>query len=236
MPRIHAKSQPAAIAVLLLVPLLATCGDGDGVTEPPPETQITAVEVSPAADTLLALGATAQLSATALDANGNAISGVTFTWASSDETIATVDASGVVTAVGNGTAQISATVNTVSGSAELAVAQQVEAVSVTPGTATLTTVGATQQFTAEATDANGNVVQGITFLWQSSDQRVATVDTAGIATAKGSGEATITAAARGVPGNAVLTVDQAIAQLAFITEPADAVAGEALDPAVRVEV
>ena len=44
-------------------------------------------------------GSTTQLTGTALDANGNTVPGATFTWTSSDPTIATVDATGKVTGV-----------------------------------------------------------------------------------------------------------------------------------------
>jgi DNA/RNA endonuclease G (NUC1) len=43
------------------------------------------------------VGATRQLTGTAEDASGNTIEGVTFTWASSDATIASVDVNGIVT-------------------------------------------------------------------------------------------------------------------------------------------
>jgi len=223
-------------AALVVLALLAGCNGDGGMTEPGPETQIVTVEVSPAADTLVALGQTAQLTATARDADGDVVSGVTFTWSSGNAGVVSVDQTGAATAVSNGVAQITATAAGVSGNAQLRVAQEVEGVTVTPSTATLTTIGATQQFSAEASDANGNVVQGIKFLWQSSNPSVAVVDTTGLATVQSAGVATVTAAARGVPGNAVLTVDQTIAQLGFLTQPSDVVAGEALDPAIRVEV
>ncbi|MBL8958335.1 MAG: Ig-like domain-containing protein [Gemmatimonadetes bacterium] len=54
-------------------------------------------------------GQTVQLAATALDRKGNVIGGVSFAWASSSAAIATVSASGLVSAVSPGTATISAT-------------------------------------------------------------------------------------------------------------------------------
>jgi hypothetical protein len=162
--------------------------------------------VTPDVDTIPALGATSQFTAVARDASGNQISGQTFMWSSSEAMIASVDASGLVTGQANGTADITASIGNVSGSATAVVAQEVDEVIVTPGSATLTTVGATQQFTAEARDANANPIADVTFLWISENPGVATVDTLGIATAVNRGEVTITAAAAGVPGNAALTV------------------------------
>ncbi|MFW6078676.1 MAG: Ig-like domain-containing protein [Gemmatimonadota bacterium] len=197
-----------AVATLLAA---AACGDDDGPTDPGGDGQVDAVVVTPAADTLTALGATVQLSARALDAAGDEVPGVSFTWTSLDDGVVAVSDSGVATAAGNGAARITATAEGVSDTASLAVVQLVETVSVSPSSATLTTAGATQQFTAAATDANGNAVADASVLWQSSRPGVASVDTTGLATAEASGETTITASAQGVPGNAVLTVDQEIA-------------------------
>ncbi len=188
------------------------------------------------ADTLTALGNTVQLSARALDEQGNEVTSAEFTWTTSDEGILAVDEQGLAEAVANGQAEITATASGVTGSAELAVIQQVSAVTVSPASATLTTAGATQQFAATAADENGNEVSGASLVWASEDHEVATVDRNGLATAKGSGAVTITATAQDVPGHADLTVNQAIDRLAFRTEPTDATAGEAIDPAVQVAV
>jgi alpha-tubulin suppressor-like RCC1 family protein len=72
---------------------------------------------------------------------------------------------------------------------------------------TLTAIGDTQQFSAVAKDALGSTVEDVRFLWVSSNESVAIVDTAGLATAVGPGETVITAAARGVPGHAALAVE-----------------------------
>jgi hypothetical protein len=59
--------------------------------------------------------------ATALDATGHSLSGRAFTWTSSSAAVATVSSSGLVTATGLGTANITATSDTVPGSAVLTV-------------------------------------------------------------------------------------------------------------------
>ena len=63
----------------------------------------------------VAVGSTAQLSAVAFDNTGAQLVGVTFQWISSDNAIATVSNTGVVTGVAVGTARISAMTGTVSG-------------------------------------------------------------------------------------------------------------------------
>jgi outer membrane protein assembly factor BamB len=78
------------------------------------------VTVTPAADTL-APGDTLRLSAEATDANGNAVTEAEFAWTSSAATVATVDNSGLVTAVAAGSATITAATGDASAASEIAV-------------------------------------------------------------------------------------------------------------------
>jgi uncharacterized protein YjdB len=95
--------------------LLAVCADSS-VTDPPvgPE-PVASIEITPSADTLTALGQSRQLFVTARDAQGRIVPGVTFTWTSSDPSVATVSPSGLVTALATGPVQINATVREVAG-------------------------------------------------------------------------------------------------------------------------
>jgi uncharacterized protein YjdB len=87
----------------------------------------------------------------------------------------------------------------------------VASVTVTPAAAALDALGATQQFTAEARDAAGNIVPGIPFVWSSSDPAVAEIDpVTGVATAIANGTTHIVATAGGVTGQAPLAVAQRI--------------------------
>ena len=197
------------VAVAATAFWLTGCGDGgDPVSPPPPPPPpvptATQVVVSPAEVRLEALGATVQLSAAVRDQNGQAMTAAV-TWASSDAAVATVGADGLVTAVDNGMATITATAGGVSGSAAVTVAQEVSAVAVSPAANTLA-VGDMLQLTAEAADANGNRVGDAAFSWESGDADVATVDADGLVTAVGNGTATITATAGGVSGSATVTV------------------------------
>ena len=183
------------------------CGDGTtGPPAPPPDPpRPTTITVSPATAELTALGATVQLSAEVRDQNGQVMAGTTVTWASSAPAVATVGASGLVTAVANGTATITATAGPASGSATVTVAQEVSAVTVTPDTATVLE-GDTLRLAATATDANGQVVAGVDFTWASGDTAVAVVDSTGLVTGVGAGEVQVMATAAGVTGLATLTV------------------------------
>lgn len=101
----------------LALALLGAFACDDSGTEPDPtgpDLAVETVEVTSPIDTLLAVGWTAQLEATARDAAGGSVSS-TFSWVSSAPTVATVDADGEVSPLAPGTAQISATAEGVTG-------------------------------------------------------------------------------------------------------------------------
>ena len=141
------------------------------------------MEVAPSADTLLALGDTLRLSALTLDANDNAIADAEVAWSSTDEAVATVDSTGLVTATGNGTSDIAATVGEAAGSAAVTVSQLLVAMDVIPATKTLFALGDTVRLTATGFDPNGHAIAGIGFAWTSEHPTVATVDSQGLVTA-----------------------------------------------------
>ena len=209
------------------------CGDGatEPPTPPPDPPRPATVAVAPATVRLTALGATEQLTAEVRDQNGNAMAGAAVSWASSAATVATVSASGLVTAIADGSATITATAGSASGSAAVTVAQMVSAVAITPVADTLV-AGDTLRLAAGATDANGHPVAGAEFSWASSDTLVAVVDDAGLVTGVGAGEAEVTATAAGVTSRAALTV-VAPAPATIAVTP-DTVALTALGQTVRL--
>ena len=121
------------------------------------------------------------------------------TWTSSDETVATVDATGKVTGKKIGTATITATAQDgsgVSGSCTVTVLSAVKTVTVTPANLTL---GKNKSYTLTATvDAQPGTDTGVT--WTSSDTTIATVDATGKVTATDKvGTVTITATSKADP-------------------------------------
>ena len=70
--------------------------------------EVSTVVVSPAEATLVQ-GDTLRLAAAATDANGHVVLGVEFAWMSSDTLVAVVDAAGLVTGIGSGEAEVTAT-------------------------------------------------------------------------------------------------------------------------------
>lgn len=195
------------------VTITAASGNATGTAGLTVTQAVAGIAVTPGSATLTAFGATQQFAATPLDANANPVTRpVTVTWAVTDSAVGMVDGvSGLVTALGNGTAGIVATAEGAIGGASLTVDQVVTAVDVTPATAMLTTIGATQAFAATARDANGYAVADAAFTWESSNPAVATVDAAsGLATAVAPGSVTISATADGVTGTATLGVDSGV--------------------------
>ena len=210
--------RPLAVAGIAVLAL--SCGDGTVEPAPPPTPVATSVTVSPGSATLTAIEETARFTAEVRDQNGQGMAGAAVAWTSSDASVAAVDASGQVTAAANGSATITATAGSVSGTAAVTVAQVVSAVVVTPAADTLVALGDTVRLAAEAADANGHAVGVSEFQWASSDTLVAVVDGSGLVTAAGNGSATITAAAGGATGTAVVTVVQAAGSVTV--EPAEA--------------
>ena len=168
------------------------------------------VVVTPAVDTAHAIGDSVLFTAVAKDSSDSIVTGQTFTWSSSNLSLATVSAVGLAHALAVGTVTITATHGTVSGTASFTIAQRVATVTVSPDTVTVI-VGATPTFTAVAKDSNANPVTGATFVWASTNTGIATIIPAtGVATAIGTGVDTITATSGGVIGRATLTVSAAV--------------------------
>ncbi len=181
------------------------------VAIPAPVHHAAQVSVSPAIDTLIAVGQRAQFTAVVRDTTGAVASGATVVWTSSDTAVATVNSSGQVTAVANGSATIAAASLGVTGHAAVVVAippatQHVASVVVSPVVDTLVTAGQHAQFAAVARDSTGAVMNGVSVTWTSSDSGVARVNASGQATAVANGSATITATVSGVPGHATVVV------------------------------
>jgi alpha-tubulin suppressor-like RCC1 family protein len=166
-------------------------------------------------------GETQQFTANVTDLHGNAMS-ADIVWSSSDETVAIVDQFGIATAVGEGTASITATSERVSGSATLVVEAPtpvVGSVEIVPVGITLQP-GGTQQYVATVLDVNGNPMVA-EVVWSSSDENVATIDQSGLATAISEGVATITATAQSTSGSATLTVEAPVEERFVIVSAGD---------------
>ena len=118
----------------------------------------------------------------------------TLTWKSSNTSVATVNSSGMVVTVGEGTATITATAHNGKKDATTINVRKVSAtkVSLSSGNFTLSGTGSTK--TLKVTVSPSNSTDKIT--WKSSNTSVATVNSSGKVTAVKNGTATITATAK----------------------------------------
>ncbi len=166
---------------------------------------VASVTVSPATASIM-VGQTVQLTATPKDANGNVLTGRVVTWTISNAGVATVNGTGLVTALAAGAAIITAACESANGTAAITSTNvPVASVTVSPPTATVT-VGQTVQLTATPRDASGNPLSGRVITWASSSPTVATVNSGGLVTAPAVGTATITATSEGQSGASAITV------------------------------
>ena len=166
---------------------------------------VASVAVSPSSATLR-IGATQQLSATTKDSANNVLTGRVVTWSSSATGVASVSATGLVTAVAAGSATITATSEGKSASATITVtAVPVASVTVAPASSSIF-VGKTVQLSATTKDSAGTVLTGRVVTWSSNATGVATVSSSGLVTGVGAGSATITATSEGKTGTATVTV------------------------------
>lgn len=131
---LHASRLMPYLITLLILSVVVSCGGGGGgssgptspgtppsptppvpptptpqpPTPPPAQPVATSIRITPASLTLTSLGQTAQLTATVNDQNNSPITGATVTWSSGNANVASVSAAGLVAAVSNGTARITA--------------------------------------------------------------------------------------------------------------------------------
>ena len=173
--------------------ITATATDGSGVTASCEVTvninyPVQGISLNHDAKTFTKAGETLQLTATIYP---DSATNKTVTWKSSDEKVATVDESGLVTAVGNGTADITATTEDGNFKATCQVTVEIPelTLSLDKSELTLTQTEEQQKLTATVSDTEEKVT------WLSSDPFVATVNRDGTVTAIANGTATITASA-----------------------------------------
>ncbi len=157
------------------------------------------IDVSPSSASI-ALDAHQQFIARAYDAGGNGVSGVIFSWQSSNPSAAIIDQNGLATGRSAGLTEIRASGRGAqSAPASLTVnppAPILTSVTISPA-ASIIGVGDTQQFTAQAKDQFGRDIDQVTITFVSSNPPVATVDSQLAAPTTGSGRATIAARASG---------------------------------------
>lgn len=155
------------------------------------------------------------------DGAGNVLSGRAILWTSSNQAVATVNATtGVVTGAAVGTTTITATSEGVPGNASVSVdLVAIDTVVVSPATLTLSP-GATQGLAWVAQDSAGNAITGAALggrapAWTSSSTAVATVSSSGVVTAVAAGISQVTATIGSESGASTITVVAPVTSVDF---------------------
>ena len=146
---------------------------------------------------------TARVGAAITAIDGTPLDPSTLTWASSDSTIATVSAAGLVTGRAPGDAQIGVTDSTTGTTASTLLHVVPASMSLQLSTATLA-AGDTAQLSASALDAAGKAIPSLRFQYRSGETSVATVSSDGAVSGVSEGFVTIEAAIAGVANDPAL--------------------------------
>jgi 6-phosphogluconolactonase (cycloisomerase 2 family) len=185
-----------------LASLIACSGGGSSQSQP----TLDSISVTPATPTVTA-GQTQQFKAMGNYSDGSSADITTSaTWSTGSGTIATINSSGLLTAVAAGTTTVSASSGSVSGSVNLTVKPSLVSIAVTPGTPSIA-AGLSQQFAATGTYSDSStavITSSVT--WGSATTSVATINAAGLATSTAQGTTLITATSGAVSGSVTLTV------------------------------
>ena len=219
------------------------CSTSVAVTVADADQQGPSVEISAEDDKEWApVGDTVDLSARVLDDEGEEVTGTTVRWSSSNTAVATVDSSGVMTAVGEGTVTLTATAtvsssstqssmarsgaavekseDTVSGSVRMTVVKRAARIDISPASVSFDSVGGTAYLTATVYDEADNVMRPTYWGWSSADTAVATAHVGrqfGITAfvqAIGEGTTTVSLRANGsATGTASVTVTLPVARV-----------------------
>jgi hypothetical protein len=220
MTKADLRSRTLAVLMVLVALMLAQC------TEPP---YLTSIQVLPNAPVAGYVGQTIQFKAYGTYNRGGGhpsqMQDITnqVDWISSATTVATIGANGLATTTGMGVSSITASLNAVTTTVTLTnssnlPANSLTAITVIPTAQTLTSIGEPSQFIAIGTFNTNPMTQDITnsVTWQSSDVKVATINSAGLSLANACAlpQCTTTITATGtsntgaaIAGTAMLTLE-----------------------------
>ncbi len=202
----------------LLASTFAACKKaGEDVPAPPVVTVAERLEITPTTSSIL-IGQTVQFTLKYYNNLGVlAPTPAGVVWSSSNTAIATVNQSGLATAVAVGQANIKAMFNTISATAAVTVVANsnvLSTVTITPSTTQEILLNGTVNLSAVGTNLSGGVITGLTFNWMSDAATSVQVNSSGMATGLAYGSANITATANGIPSTP--TMVQVIRQGNFV--------------------
>ena len=160
-------------------------------------------------DTILleALKAALPIQATALDRLGSPVANATVTYASEGQSIATVDASGNIRAIGTGKTIVTAASAGDTAFVAVRVTQRPVKLVLSPDTMRFVALGDTSTVTAVAMDSLGSAVPGSTTISVPDSSVVASVDSVRVR-ARANGVTSATVVAAGMSGQLAIVVNQ----------------------------
>ncbi len=183
----------------LLVP--AACD-----SSPTQVTPVANIEVTPSPGAVW-VGGTLRLTATLLGPDGSTLTGRSIEWSSSDEGVASVDATGLVTGVSEANTTITAESEGVAAGVLVVVAPApLASIEMDPSAGTVME-GFTLQLSVTLKDEAGNLLSGRAVTWASAHPEIAMVSQTGLVNGTGEGSTTISATAEGLMAEATVTVD-----------------------------
>ena len=197
----------------------------DGLTGPSKPSKVT---VTPETALLTFVGQTFQLNVRVEDRDGSALAYSTITWSSGDPSVASVSATGIITAKKEGRTTIAATVEGVTGQVVITVEwPKPVTIIIRPSTdLLLESLGETRQLSATVLDRQGRILVGVRVVWSSSDATVVAVDSLGVITSTGRGTVLITAMAGDASATKKVTVSQGLIRLILPDRPITLKLGE----------
>ncbi len=194
-------------AAILFAGILSSCSkkasDAD-LALPPAVTVAERLEITPTTSSILA-GQTSQFTLKFYNNTGVQTSlPAGIVWSSSNMAVATVNQTGLATAIAVGQTNIKATYNNISVTAVLSVVANnntLATVTITPSLTQEILLNGTINFSAVGTNLAGGVINGLTFNWTSDAGSSVSLNNAGMATGLSYGSANIIANANGIQSN-----------------------------------
>lgn len=180
------------LTLLLAILILSDCsGDGTGPHSGPPA----AIVISPDSISMQE-GHTLQMYALVTDSSGDTLSAVTPTWTSSDTTLVRISGSGLATAVHYGRVELSATVDSITGSATVRVLVPVATIAISPLSITLVP-GGTLKLTATLFGEDGSRLSDRDVSWIVNGTNIQVTPDTGMVRALAAGQASVKAYSEG---------------------------------------
>jgi hypothetical protein len=174
---------------------IVACSDG---ATGPGDSVPTSIEVSPPSHSFGALGDTLRFTATVRDQNGGVVQSTPINWSISSSSVAAVSTSGLVTAIGNGNAVLTARAGGLTQDVSVTVQQVAARLRFVPDPVTLFDAGDTVTVTASVVDANDNPMPSQPVTWASMNPNVVEVSPSGLVLAVAQGVARVEAYAGGI--------------------------------------